>query len=230
MDGKGDALPAEMLPSQIDYGGAQFQLPAAGTGIPNAIIAKGQTITLPAGTFNRVFILAASTGSDQQAEFRAGSKTTPLTIQSWDGFVGQWDTRVWNTAADRDWAISAHHAAWPPPDMEQREGRPANLAARYPESYVGLRAGYVKPASLAWYASHHHTPEGLNEPYQYSYLFAYSLEIPAGTKTLTLPDNDKIRIFAISAAEDNPWLRPAAPLYDTLGTTEPSVNLEPANY
>ena len=75
-----------------------------------------------------------------------------------------------------------------------------------------------KTAGVAWYASHHHTAAGRNEPYQYSYLFAYELDLPAGTKTLTLPVNDKVRILAVSVAKEDPAVKPAAPLYDTLAT------------
>ena len=53
-------------------------------------------------------------------------------------------------------------------------------------------------------------------PYSYSYLFAYSMELPAGAKTLQLPQNEKIRILAISVAEENEKLNPAQPLYDAL--------------
>ena len=226
IDGKGDAMPAEMLPSQINYDGVQFQLAPAETGKANAVVAKGQSLALPSGDFNRVYILATSADEDQKAAFRAGDKAVELNIQSWNGFVGQWDTRVWKNQPERDWAISANHAVWPPPDQQQREAR--TPSPRYPEDYVGLQAGYIKPASLAWYASHHHTPDGLNEPYQYSYLFAYSIDVSAGTRTLTLPDNDKIRILAVSVAKDNPPLNAAAPLYDTLGRTEPPQTMEQA--
>jgi alpha-mannosidase len=228
IDGKGNALPAEMLPSQIDYNGVRFQLAAAGTGKANAVVAKGQSIALPSGAFNRIFILATSAGDDQKALFRAGDRSAELNIQSWAGFVGQWDTRIWNNQTERDWAISAHHAVWPPADLAKSESHPPS--PRYPEDYAGLRAGYIKPASLAWFASHHHTADGLNEPYQYSYLFAYSIDVPAGTRTLTLPNNDKIRILAISVADDNPSLKPAAPLFDTLGHSEPSQTMEQAAY
>ena len=60
--------------------------------------------------------------------------------------------------------------------MAAREGD--HPSPRYPDDYVGLVPGYIEPASLAWYASHHHTADGLNEPYQYSYLFAYSSTCP----------------------------------------------------
>lgn len=41
-------------------------------------------------------------------------------------------------------------------------------------------------------------------------------------RTLTLPNNGKIRILAISLAEENPTLTPAHPLYDMLQSTEPT--------
>jgi alpha-mannosidase len=226
IDGKGDAMPAEMLPTQLNFNGVQFQLAPAGTGKANAVVAKGQSIALPAGNYNRVLILAASADQDQSAPFKAGSKTAELNVESWTGFVGQWDNRVWKNLPEQHWAISANHAPWPPPNEQERETR--TPSPRYPEDYVGLEAGYIKPATLAWYVSHHHTPEGLNEPYQYSYLFAYTIDVPAGTKTLTLPNNDKIRVLAVSVAEDNPSLTPAAPLYDTLGRTEPPQSTEQA--
>jgi alpha-mannosidase len=40
--------------------------------------------------------------------------------------------------------------------------------------------------------------------------------VPAGATTLTLPDNQKIRILAISVAEEGATAQPVQPLYDTL--------------
>jgi alpha-mannosidase len=223
-DGKGNAMPAEMLPSEIDYHDVRFNLAPAKTGALNAVVANGQTINLPAGHYNRVYILAASADGDQTASFRVGDKATALNIQAWSGYIGQWDTRIWKNQPQVNWAISANHAVWPPADQQQRE-RPTP-APRYPEDYVGLEAGYIKPAGLAWYASHHHTADGLNQPYQYSYLFAYAIDLHGNERTLTLPKNNKIRVLAVSVADENPELNPAQPLFDTLGRTEPSQALE----
>ena len=210
-DGKGNAIPAEMLPASINFGPVTFQLAPAGTGKANALAAKGQTLQLPAGSFNRVYVLAASSDGDRKATFRAGDKDVDLTIEDWGGFVGQWDTRIWNLPA-RDWAISANRAVWPPANQANGGAEP-----RYPEDYVGLTPGYIKPADLAWYCSHHHTADGLNEPYQYSYLFAYAIDLPAGARTLTLPNNDKVKVLAVSVADEGPLVKAAQPLYDTLG-------------
>jgi alpha-mannosidase len=220
-DGKGDAIPAEMLPQHIAFNGVDFQLAAAKTGVLNAVIAKGQAIPLPAGQYNRVYLLAAAADQDQMATFRVGSSSSSLDIESWAGFIGQWDTRVFKNEDNRNWAISAHHAPWPPADEQEREMRAPS--PRYPEDYVGLEPGYVKPAGVAWYSSHQHTADGLNQPYQYAYLFAYSLPLPQGAHTLTLPDNPKIRVLAVSVAEENPQVKAVQPMYDMLGRTEPPV-------
>ncbi|MGA7590857.1 MAG: glycoside hydrolase family 38 C-terminal domain-containing protein, partial [Candidatus Sulfotelmatobacter sp.] len=96
-DGKGNALPAEMLPAQITFNDVQFQLPPARTGAPNAVAAKGQKIDLPAGHYNRLYVLAASADGDQQATFKVGNTKAELMIEDWGGFIGQWDDRQWTS-------------------------------------------------------------------------------------------------------------------------------------
>ncbi len=241
-DKQGNALPAEMLPTQLNVNGVEFALASGGANEPDAVVAKGQSIALPAGDFNRVYVIAASDEGDQKAEFRAGSRAENLTIENWGGFIGQWDTRIWKPRPDsvtvgggrfstepahqvvlrKDWAVSAHHAQW---DIDDR-GSP-DWSPSYPDDYLGLRAGYMKPATLAWYCSHHHTPDGLNEPYQYSYLFIYGVDLPRGARTLTLPSNPDIRVLAVSVAKEDPAVTPVQPLHDTLGRTEPGP-MEPA--
>jgi alpha-mannosidase len=188
-DGKGNALPAEMLPSQIRFNDVRFHLAPATTGSPNAVVAKGQTIDLPAGRYNRLYLLAASADGDQKATFRVDNAGIELNVEDWGGFIGQWDDRQWSST-----------------DTSQDN---------YGEM-TGIKPGYIKRADLAWYCSHHHNAAGENVPYRYSYLFAYPIDLPAGTKTITLPDNDKIRILAISVAEENTRVTPAQPLYDVL--------------
>jgi alpha-mannosidase len=238
MDKLGNALPAEMLPTQMNVNGVDFTLAPGGAGKPDAVVAKGQTIDLPAGDYNRVYLLAAAANGDQHAVFHAGGHSETLTIEDWGGFIGQWDARVWKPRPDtitegggrnsrepahqvplrKNWAVSANHATWDIANSGSPDWSPS-----YPEDYLGLRPGYIKPATLAWYASHHHTPDGLNEPYQYSYLFAYAIDLPAHAKTLTLPANDNIRILAVSVAKEEPRVNAMQPLHDTLGRTEPGA-------
>jgi alpha-mannosidase len=220
-DGWGAALPAEMLPHTISFNGIQFKLAAAKTGAPDAVTAKGQTIHLPDTKFNRVYILATATG-DQRGTFYIGGKPIDLTIQDWGGMLGQWDTRIWKNDPQTDWAVSANYASWDPnPGKQQMQGS-RSWSPRYPEDFDHISPGFIKPAALAWFASHHHTASGLNEPYQYSYLFAYAIEAPANATTLTLPSNEHIRVLAVSIANTNPQVIPVQPLLDTLGRSEPA--------
>jgi alpha-mannosidase len=193
-DGKGNTLPAEMLPSQIRFNDVSFQLASPKTGAANAITAKGQTIDLPQGHYNRVYLLAGSANGDQKASFETGARKTELTIQDWGGFIGQWDNRQWNG-----------------PD-------PAH--GKYGEM-TGLTPAFIKRSDLAWYASHHHDAIGKNVDYAYSYLFGYRIDLPPGAKTLKLPVNENIRILAISVADENPEVKPARPLYDVLPSGPP---------
>src|ERR1019366_277668 len=94
-DAAGQALPAEMLPTALVYGGIRFQLGPARTGSPNAVVARGQSVALPAGEYNRVYILAAAADGDQKGTFRVGDHPVHITVQDWAGYIGQWDNRTW---------------------------------------------------------------------------------------------------------------------------------------
>ena len=146
-DGKGSALPAEMLPAQITFNDVQFQLAPAKSGAPNALVAKGQTIDLPVGHYNRLYVLAASADGDRKATFNVGNSEAELNVEDWGGFIGQWDDRQWSSK-----------------DTSHDD---------YGEM-TGIKPGYIKRADLAWYCSHHHNAAGENVPYRYSYLVRIS--------------------------------------------------------
>ncbi len=218
-DSQGRSLPAEMLPGEISYGGIRFSLgPAGGYGKHNAVIPRGQKISLPPGKFTRLYLLAASTGGDVPAVFQFGDKSVDLRIQDWSGYIGQWDNRLWNIRQE----------PVPPPTPEQlaqlqaRGGGAGRGAAagqprmRTVEEMVGLTPGFIKPASVAWFASHRHASDGSNDPYAYSYLYAYAIDIPAGSTALTLPNNERIRILAVTVSNEGAQVRPAQILTDYL--------------
>jgi alpha-mannosidase len=196
-DGKGNALPAEMLPAQITFNDVQFQLAPAKTGSPNAVVARGQTVDLPAGHHNRIYVLAASADGDQKATFKVGNTGVELNVENWGGFIGQWDDRQWSSkdTSNDDYG-----------------------------HMTGLKPGYIKRADLAWFCSHHHNAAGENVSYRYSYLFAYPIDLPSDAKTITLPNNEKVRILAISVAEENAAVKPAQPLYDVLPSSATGVS------
>jgi len=66
---------------------------------------------------------------------------------------------------------------------------------------------------VAWPPPHRHNPKG-NEAYSPAYLFRYVLDVPAGAKAVVLPENGRIRIFAMTAAKgDYAGTVPAGELY-----------------
>jgi alpha-mannosidase len=215
---QGDALPAEMLPADITFAGIHFHLAPSGTGNPDAVAARGQTINLPAGKFTRVYLLAASAehagfqdrgtygNGDITAAFKIGDQSTNINIQRWTGFIGQWDNRGWEAKQ-----IPIDRPADAPP-------LPADAPTTRTEMFFDgkITPGYIKRADVAWFSSHIHDDAAANQPYQYSYLFAYALDVPAGAKTLSLPNDERIRILAVTVADESPAVRPAQPLYDTL--------------
>src|SRR5215213_5441335 len=209
-DGEGYALPAEMLPGILTYAGIAFHLGPGDRA--NALVPRGQELPIPRG-FTRLYVLAASAAGDQNVAFRVGGESTTMTIQDWSGFVGQWDNREWKETEVR------LQPRTPPADV------PADIAALLQRSrtrrdpygqMLGITPGFIKRAPIAWFASHRHTPAGGNEAYAYSYLFAYTIDLPAGAKTLTLPNNDNVRILAITASNERSSVTPAQALYDTL--------------
>ena len=225
-DDAGDSYAAEMLPARISYSGVEFQLTHAATRVKDAVVARGQTIDLPSGNYNRVYILAAADG-DRKGTFTVGKNVSvsrcsmigfnsqEFTVQDWKGFVGQWYDRSFTMEPV---PIPAEPDASDTSDRARRLRRRIAYLQKNPETlphYASMTPGFIKRAPIAWFASHYHDANGANLPYSYSYLFAYEMDLPAGARTLTLPDNDKIRVFAVTVAHEGAQVRPAQPLYDT---------------
>ena len=84
-----------------------------------------------------------------------------------------------------------------------------------------ITPGFIKRADVGWYASHRHSTNAADEPYSYSYLFAYAIDVLAGAKKLTLPNNTEIRIMAVTVADEAGQVHPSQPLYDTLPLERP---------
>jgi alpha-mannosidase len=199
-----------MLPHDLSYAGIAFRLGPADKA--NALVARGQEISVPNGV-QKLYVLAASVSGDQNVEFRVGSEPVNVTVQDWSGFIGQWDDRQWKQTEVR------LQPRTPPPDV------PPDIAALLQRSrtrldpygeMMGITPGFIKRAPVGWFASHRHTPSGTNEAYAYSYLFVYTFEVPPNARTLRLPDNDRVRIMAITGSNERATVKPAQPLYDTL--------------
>ena len=89
LDGTGNSVPEPRWPSSVDYQGVKFNMgPAAAN---NFVTAAGQTIALPAGRYDKLFLLGAGAGS--------GVKGGLFTVKYTDGGVvaKNLEFAVWNT-------------------------------------------------------------------------------------------------------------------------------------
>lgn len=182
----GRSFPAEMLPASLVSEDVAFTFGSTADGAKNVVACGGQTINVPEGGFDRLYILAAA-DADTASTISVDGKSMPWSVQAWNGYIGQWDRRIWPS--------------------ESQQG----------SEIVGLEPGYVKSDPVAWFSSHHHTKDG-NTFYEYCYLYKYAVDLPAGAKTVTLPDAPGIKVFAATAVKSGGVGRvsPAAPLFDTL--------------
>ncbi len=191
-DHDGRTYPAEQLPANLSGEGIDFRLGPTVDGQKNALACHGQTVTLPAGDFDHVYLLAAAADGDAKGTFKIGDRSVEQAVEDWGGFIGQWDTRLW-------------------------KGPVPELTYAWTYEWLGLTPGFVKRDAVAWYASHRHHPTEGNEFYEYCYLYKYGFDLPAGTRTITLPDDPRIRVFAVSVARNgHEGAHPAQALYDTL--------------
>jgi alpha-mannosidase len=78
-----------------------------------------------------------------------------------------------------------------------------------------LSRGFIKRDPVAWVSTHLHDAAGQNQLYTYGCLYSYAIDLPLGAKSLTLPDNPRIRVYAVSfAGETNDRTVAAQRLYD----------------
>ena len=78
----------------------------------------------------------------------------------------------------------------------------------------GQTTGFLKDAEVAWVGSHRHSSGG-DEPYEFTYMFRVTLDIPQGVRSVQLPDDEHLVVFAATLANDEADLQPAAPLFKT---------------
>jgi alpha-mannosidase len=213
-DGKGHTIAAELLPAHLDLDGVPFTFGATAPGAKNVLVPTGQLLTLPAGSWNRVYILASAVGGDVRASVGVGATSVPVTIREWQGPIGQWWSRLKGIApALREPFVPAGGRSTPS-QQEIQDGMVVRWDPQTGEvsGMDQIHPAFVKRDEIAWIGTHRHDPNG-NEPYVASYLFAYGIDLPAGTRAIRLPADSHLRIMAISVAHQAPRAMPAGALY-----------------
>jgi len=203
-DGNGHTYPGDQLPEELTSDGIKFKIGPHEDGESNMLVCQGQTLKLPPGEWDRIYVLAASSSGDPVADFKLRDVTQKARIANWGGYVGEWDTRVW-------------------------KGPLPETAFDWHNELLGIEPGFEKHDEIAWRCSHRHNPTG-DDIYQYSYLFKYGFDLTAGTNfghpanEITLPNNPNIKIAAISVARNVvDDIKPLQPLYDTLKDRHPTA-------
>lgn len=170
-------IPGDLLPDRLEVEGVPFMMGDGLGSVKNALRCGSQTITIPAAKeARRLHLVMASAAGDRNAPFVVGNRSQSLNVQAWDGFVGQWDTRQWEGAVEDEKTFGWTH------------------------KLLGITPSYVKPARIAWYADHRRLADGKDDAYHFCYLFAYALEVPAGAKSVKLPNDPNILVMAATVS------------------------------
>ncbi|HEY3028402.1 MAG TPA: glycoside hydrolase family 38 C-terminal domain-containing protein [Pyrinomonadaceae bacterium] len=220
-DGKGQTLAADLLPRDLQLDGVPFRFGSSAPGAMNVLVPGGQTVVLPQGTYNRLYVLATAVGGDAPATIGVGPNTSAtITVREWQGPVGQWDSRLKEPRQLREVYVApmtprraqSAETAWTADAIQ------ADLVVSY-DPATGkvngidqIRPGFLKRDEIAWVGTHRHAPEG-NQPYIPTYLFLYQINLPVGVRELRLPNNERVRILAMTAVREPFRVWPATVLY-----------------
>ena len=218
-DGRKRTIAAELLPKAITINSVRFEFGSSATGAKNVLVPKGDRLTLPPGSFNRVYILAAAIDGDVPMTIGVTPSATTtsrnILVREWQGPVGQWWSRLKEPSALREPFVPQRAGqGGTPTQQEIQAGLVVSWNAQTGEvsGIENIRPGFVKRDEIAWIGTHRHAANG-NQIYVASYLFMYPLDLPPGAKTLVLPANDRVRIMAITAVREPAAVRAATLLY-----------------
>ncbi len=210
LDGRGQTLAGELLPQKLQLDGVSFKLGSSAPGAMNALVPKGQTLSLPKGSYNRVYVLAAAVGGDVTTTI--GGRM--ITVREWQGPVGQWDSRLKEPRQLREVQVASmtRGQTWAADAINKDLVVQYDAATGIVKGIDQIRRGFVKRDEIAWVGTHRHGPEG-NQPYIASYVFLYAIDLPKGAREVRLPSDDRLRILAMTAVRDPFRTRPATALY-----------------
>ncbi|MBO5780454.1 MAG: discoidin domain-containing protein [Muribaculaceae bacterium] len=66
--------------------------------------------------------------------------------------------------------------------------------------HTGHTEGYLKQSRIAYCGTHRHSAEG-DQPYEFTYMFLYEIDVPEGVNKVVMPNNQDIVVFAATALD-----------------------------
>lgn len=213
-DGKHQTFTAEQFPSELLVNGVPFKFGPSGPSQANTLVPKGEPLRLPQGSYNRMYLVAAAIDGDQEAKFRVGGDEKSIVIREWQGPIGQWNSRLKSPRQLREVHVApmSRGQTWTADAIQADLVVSYDLTTGNVSGIDQIRPGFVKREEVAYVGTHRHAPEG-NQPYIPTYLFLYAIDLPPRLPQVQLPNNDKIRILAVTVVHDRYRLWPATPLY-----------------
>lgn len=199
-DNEGRTIPSELIPEKVLSENIEFNMGPVTAGQKNAVECEGQRITLPEGSYNSLYVLAASSGKLSEGTFILNGKKIKIPVQDWSGFIGQWDTRMWNNYSPRETDYRWDNAV-----------------------FSGITPAYLRKDNVDCFTTHRHLKSG-NDTYAYAYIYKYRIELPENTREVFLPNNKDIKIFAMTVSNENNSSRPVTDLFDTLERNQEEFN------
>ncbi|MBD3352334.1 MAG: hypothetical protein GF364_12680 [Candidatus Lokiarchaeota archaeon] len=177
-------FPAEMVPEVINAGTIAYHLDVNNE--YNALQCNKQKISLPHNSNTLSILVGADDALETEIKWLEDGggilKTQSIHVPKMTGYRGQWDKRIWK------WQPKRHL-------KNKRDYVWLNKC-------VGIEPGYVKRDRIEWYSNHTHR-NGEDQPYQYGYMYTIDLDIPDGTRSLELPDERRVNIFAMTASQQD---------------------------
>jgi len=213
-DGRRQTLAAEQLPSQIMLDGIPFKFGPSAPSQANVLVPKGEQLRLPRGTYNRMYVIATAVDGDQEASFTVGAYAKKIVVREWQGPVGQWDSRLKTPRQLREVHVApmTRGQTWAADAIQSDLIVSYDLATGNVSGIDQIRPGFVKRDEVAYVGTHRHAPDG-DQVYIPTYLFLYAIDLPPALQQVQLPNNDKVRILAVTVARRKYHLWPVTALY-----------------
>jgi alpha-mannosidase len=217
-DGAGLTIAGELWPRELVLNGIRFALGSSQPAAKNVLVPAGESLTLPAGSPSRIYVLAAAVGGDRPATFAFDTKGGPartlsVTVREWQAPVGQWHSTMKTERMVREVIVpEMQRQTWTERAIANDMVTTFNAATGEVTGIDQIRPAYVKTDEIAWVGTHRHEAGG-NQIYIPTYVFLYGLDVPAGATSLRLPVDSRLRVLAVTAVREPAPVAPAGALY-----------------